>query len=861
MLSLAATLILFCAGPDNNVEWSGVSHIAWQDRRPLCPVNGEAFSVYFQAYIGDLTAARVSVTTSSQQWIDAHWDHDRGPYAVWRADIPATANPTLSYYIELTDGSDVDYLSVGGVTDNPPVDGGFVLNYSTLSHAPYGATPTSGGGAVFRVWAPNSTSAWVPGSFNGWSNTAPANQMTKVGSDFIKYFPSAVADRSQYKFFFQPNAKWNSDPRGRSLNAGDNYNTYIENPFRYSWTTSNFSTPAFQDMIVYELHVGTFAGRNDPVGPAAVPSRYQDVTARVAHLVELGVNVVEVMPVTEFPWDYSAGYNPITQWSPEWKYGTPDQFKAMVDTLHANGIAVVTDIVWNHFSSSDNFLWTYDGTQYWFDSPNAAQTPWGSQADFDKPEVRQYFIDSALHWLEEYRVDGFRMDATDFMNQAQAASGWQLMQQFNDQLDRRWVDKISIAEQLPDDAWVTRPTALGGAGFDAQWHDAFVDNLRQEIFDAASGDPEMWRIRDIINGSGQYLQNSQVVHYLESHDEAWPDSGGQRLVRTIDTTAPYDDQWAKGRVKLGQGIVMFAPGIPMILQGSEWLEDTNFGSGSPSGTDRLDWSKKTTYRGIFNYFRDMIAIRKGNPALRANSANNVYHLNEAGNVLAFERTAGANRVVVIANFSNTDYTGYQLGLSQPGTWYELLNSQASGYMGSGVDNPLPLQTVAVARDGFAQSTTLSLGKMALVVLRYNQTPETFLDSDGDAVVNATDNCPNTPNTNQADTNGDGVGDACDCNNNGVVDSADIAAHTSADTNNNGVPDECEVLPIPGDMNCDGTLNNFDIDPFVLALLDPSAYALAYPGCDLSQGDVNDDGALNNFDIDAFVECVLNGACP
>ncbi|QOJ15561.1 MAG: alpha amylase C-terminal domain-containing protein [Planctomycetia bacterium] len=858
MLGTLVGMVLFCAGPDNNVEWDGLSHVPWQDRRPLCPVGGETFAVRFQALTGDLTSARVHVTTgASSGWHSAAVVAQRGPYEIWQAQVPATGSSTLSYYIEVSDGSATAYISSGGITGSTPTDGGYALNFTTLSHAPIGATPTSGGGAVFKVWAPNSTAAYVPGSFNGWANTAAANQATKVGDYFIKRFASGVPDRAEYKFYFQPGAKWNTDPRARGFNSPNNYNAIIENPFRYNWNVADFQTPAFDELIIYQLHVGTFAGRNDPLGSTPIPARYQDVAARVGHLVELGVNCVHLLPITEFPWDFSAGYNPITAFTPEWKYGAPDQVKALVDTLHANGIAVIADIVWNHFSGSDNFLWNYDGTQFWFDDPSA-QTPWGSQADFDRAEVREYFVDSALHWLEEHRLDGFRMDATDFMNQAQPASGWLLMQQFNDVIDRRFRDKVSIAEQLPDDAWVTRPTALGGAGFDSQWHDVFTDTLRDEIYAAATGDPQMWRIRNIINGSGQYMQNQQVVNYLESHDEAWPSSGGQRMVRTIDTTAPHDDGFARGRVKLGQALVMFAPGIPMFLQGSEWLEDTNFGGGSPGGADRIDWSKKVTYRPIFDFFRDMIAIRRSNPALRANAARNVFHLNESGNVIAFERSAGSNRVIVVANFSNTTFPSYILGLPVAGTWYELLNSQATGYSGDGLDNPQPLQSVAAPRDGFSHSTTIALNRMAILVLRHQQPPDAFLDADGDGVVNATDNCLLVANADQLDSNNDGVGDACDCNANGIVDSVELAGG-APDVNGNGVIDACEGF-LPADMNCDGQVNNFDIDPFVLAVVDPAAYAATYPECNPLNGDVNLDGALNNFDIDPFVECVLFGGC-
>ncbi len=713
-----AVLILFFAPSDNNVEWDGISHVAWQDCRPICPMGGESFQVRFQTYRNDLTTARVMVDDDGPVGYEAAWLEDRGPYAVWGAQIPATSSTTLSYYIELTDGSDTDYYSVNGMSENPPTDGGFVIDYDTLSHAPLGSTQVSGGGTVFKVWAPHPTSAYVAGQFNGWSTTA--NPMTSHGDYFVAYIPNA-SDRQMYKYVFQPGTVWKPDARAKSLNPGNNYNSHIEDAFRYDWESGDFPTPAFEDMIIYELHVGTFAGRNDPVASGSIPATYRDVAAHVDHFVELGINVVELMPITEFPWDFSAGYNPVSQWAPEWKYGDPDDLKYMIDVLHANGIAVMLDVVWNHFSPTDNYLWYYDGSQIYFDDP-AVDTPWGAQADFDNPEVRSYLLDSALYWLEEFRVDGFRMDATDFMNMYQG-SGWGLMQSFNDSIDNRWINKIAIAEQLPNDSWVTRPTHLGGAGFDSQWHDAFTDNLRQEIIDCAYGNPEMWKIRDIICGGGTYLNGRYVMNYLELHDEIWPSSGGQRLVKTIDPTYPHDDIYAKGRIKLAQGLVFFSPGIPMIHQGSEWLEYTGFGAGNPSGDDRINWALKTVYAPIFEYFRDAIAVRKNNGALRADAEVNVFHVNDGGNVIAFHRWDYAgNDVVVVANFSDTDHTTYQLGLPQNGTWYELLNSQAGEYDGNGLGNGDSVETTGGAYDGFAQSAFLTIPQMGLLVFRYNDPP-------------------------------------------------------------------------------------------------------------------------------------------
>ncbi|MFH1681418.1 MAG: alpha-amylase family glycosyl hydrolase, partial [Candidatus Eisenbacteria bacterium] len=696
------------AGPDGNVEWTGISHIPLLDRTPLCPLSGQPFAVRLQSWANDLTSVRVRVDGGGVTFVDAARIGNRGPYDVWETQVPAPAASAIEFVFELNDGADTDYLGPDGVSNDLPATA-FVMDFTTLTHATYGASPAEGGGVVFRVWSPNRTVCHVRGEFNGWSLS---DSMNRVGEDFILHVPAA-ADRDMYKYCFE-NTHWNTDARARALNPGDNYNAFVEDPARYNWQVEDFDVPDFEEMVVYQLHVGTFAGLNDPWGPAPFPAKYVNVAERADHLAELGINVVQLCPITEFPWDYSAGYNPVTQWAPESYYGDPDDVRAMVDALHARGIAVIHDIVWNHFSHSDTFLWYYDGTQYYFDNP-VIETPWGSQADFDRDGVRRWFIDSAHMWLGEYRMDGFRMDATDFMNiYPQDASGWSLMQWLNDEMDRRWIDKINIAEQLPDDSWITRPTHLGGAGFDAQYYDHFTDRLREEIIDAATGNPEMWVIADILDGGGEYLWGRYAMNYLELHDEAWPSSGGQRMVKTIDTTSPHDDAWAKGRVKLAQGIVLTAPGIPAILQGTEWLEDNDFGT---DAGNRIDWSHKTAYAGIFDYFSDVIHLRTSNPALRADAGINIFHVNDGSNVIAFHRTNySGDDVVVVANFSNTDFGNYRIGVPIGGDWTEAVNSQDSEYMGEGTINPGTIASDAIAADGFPQSVEIALSKMALVIL-------------------------------------------------------------------------------------------------------------------------------------------------
>ena len=437
----------------------------------------------------------------------------------------------------------------------------------------------------------------------------------------------------------------------------------------------------------------------------------------MARLRDLGVNAVQLTPVPESDGDVTAGYNPVAQFAPKWKYGAPADFKYLVDQLHRNGIAVLMDIVWNHFSVNGNFLWQYDNsTQDWFESPDFS-TPWGSQAAFGKSAVADYYVASAMHWLEEYHVDGFRMDATSAMNTgSHAASGWQLMQRFNQSIAQRYQGRITIAEQLPNDAAVTAPVSGGGAGFSAQYHMKFRDNVRGAVFAAASNSSDMTSVRDALLGSGPTIQGTSALNYVQLHDEAW--NGSHRMTQLIDTTVPYDDIYARGRTRLAEGLVLTSQGMPAFLMGDEWLESIDFGADTPY---RIDWSKKTTYATTFQFYKRLIDLRRHLPALRASSSTYVSRADNTNHVIAFRRMDGAgNAVMVVANFNTNALANVRIGVPLSGTWTELVNSQDPQYAGSGpVNGGALLADGSNPADGFNQSVVLQLPAMSLLILAPN----------------------------------------------------------------------------------------------------------------------------------------------
>lgn len=729
-VSVAALTGAAAGQHDNTIQWQGVSHMPDHDRSPRVPMNGESFSVRFQTFRGDVTSARVRSESPSVAFTPAAIIEQRGPYDIWQAVVPATTGSIQRYVIEITDGTDTDYLSALGMTDTLVVSGQFSASFSTLEHAPVGATPVAGG-TVFKVWSPSRSTCHVRGQFNNWGLTNP---MTKVGEHFIAFVPGAQAGQ-MYKYFFN-NSVWNSDPRAAALVPTDSYNSVIVDHDAYVWQERGFSARPVEELVIYQLHVGTFAGRNDPMGTTPNPSRYIDVAARAGHLAELGVNAVMVNPIHEFPGDFSGGYNSVNPYAIESKLGTPAQFKQMVDALHAEGIAVILDVVWNHVSGGDNYLWNFDGTQLYFDSPHV-DTPWGAQADLDKAGVFDFYIDSVEYMLTEYRLDGFRVDATMFLTDSGLTPQWGPGQAFirgmNDLVDNRHVDKHTIAEIYIDSRWVTDPTSVG-LGFTAQYQNEFKEAVRSAVFGAAFGGVNMQRVADVLDGQGFGVSGQSVFNYFELHDDAWPLNGHQRAVTQIDTTAPNDDDFARGRTIIGNTLTLLSRGVPAILQGTEWLENDGWEA------SRLDWSHKTTYRGIVDFYRDLIALRTTEPALYANSPLWAYHVNEGLDVLAFERyREDGGSFVVAVNLANDARNGYRIGIPREGRWEVIINSNDPAYRGLGggtPDGPVAIDTIASGPH--PRSVVLDLPARSVLILQHEPPVQCLADTNGDGVVSGAD---------------------------------------------------------------------------------------------------------------------------
>ncbi len=320
--------------------------------------------------------------------------------------------------------------------------------------------------------------------------------------------------------------------------------------------------------------------------------------------------------------------------------------------------------------------------------------------------------------MSEFRLDGIRVDSTANMRGYcnELGEGWLLMGDLTDAARAINSRAIVIAEELPNTDVVTDSRASGGAGYDAQWCDQFTDTFRAELvkFNSA-GSPDMSNIANAIANTGWGGSYLEAVKYVESHDEVGND---QRIVKIIDSTSASSAR-AKGLAKVAGALTLLSPGIPMFFQGQEFLEDKQFGDGS---ADRIWWGFLGTNGGVRDFFGAAADLRTTRESLRAASGCQVTHVNDGADVVAFQRYDGLGDVTfVIANFSATSFASYNVGIPSTGTWHEILTSDETAYLGSGVSNG-SLAATTPGQDSMPAKLTIQLP--ARSILAFSKTPVT-----------------------------------------------------------------------------------------------------------------------------------------
>ena len=598
-----------------------------------------------------------------------------------------------------------------------------------------GAIPFQGG-VAFRVWAPFATTVAVAGTFNGWSTTA--DPLTHEGGGYWSTDVAGANIGREYKFVlrspFRAGLLWKNDPYARAMTNSVGNGLIAGTDF--VWTHGTYSTPTWNELVIYELHVGSFL-----FDPASRNGRgnFESVIGKLDYLGDLGVNAVQLLPADEFPGDISWGYNPSQVFAIEESYGGPNGLRRLVDAAHNHGIAVIFDVVYNHFGPDDLDLWQFDGWNQngqggiYFYNDWRRHTPWGdTRPDYGRGEVRQFLRDNALRWLEERGCDGLRWDATGWIRNVGGANsdpgsdipdGWSLMQWINTEIRNRQPWKITIAEDMQDNEWLTRSTGAGGAGFCSQWGASFMHHVRDVLIAADDAVRDMHVLHNVIQQrfNGDAFQR---VIYTESHDEvaepgdpAARDRGPARVPELI-WRGKADSVYSQKRSTLGAALVFTSPGIPMIFMGQEFLE-----WGAWSDSRELDWSKAVRFAGIRALYRDLIRLRRNwfatTVGLKGHNVN-VHHINNTDKVIAFHRwDQGGPRddVVIVANMGRRSYPDYHIGLPRGGLWRVRFNGDWQGY-GAAFDGQQSndLWAMQPGRDGMPYEGAVGLGTYSAIIL-------------------------------------------------------------------------------------------------------------------------------------------------
>lgn len=464
----------------------------------------------------------------------------------------------------------------------------------------------------------------------------------------------------------------------------------------FHWQDDDFQLPPKNELVIYELHIGTFGkdACEDQPGTLSAATRQLD------YLKRIGVNCIEVMPVAEFAGDFSWGYNPAHIFAVESSYGGPKALKKFVREAHKRGIGVIMDVVYNHFGPSDLHLWQFDGWSendlggIYFYNDWRAETPWGkTRPDYGRPEVRQFIRDNALMWLEEFHCDGLRFDMTLYIRSvrgdgdpgADLPDGWSLAQWINTEVKEQFPNAVTIAEDLHDSNAITNKPEHGGAGFSAQWDSQFVHPVRDVLIQQHDSDRSLDAIKNtlFVNYNGDPFER---VIYTESHDEV---ANGKARIPSEVMPHETRDWFAQKRSMLGLALVMTTPGVPMVFQGQEFLEDGWFRDTVP-----LDWDKAKELRGLVRLFHDLSLLRLNRSETSrglTGSGVEILHEHHEEKTIAFLRTHSrgtSDNVVVIMNFHRDPRTVH-LKFPAQGKWTLALNSDSSLYSDEFANTPAP----------------------------------------------------------------------------------------------------------------------------------------------------------------------------
>ncbi|MEV0594045.1 1,4-alpha-glucan branching protein GlgB [Nonomuraea cavernae] len=586
-------------------------------------------------------------------------------------------------------------------------------------------------GTAFAVWAPNARGIRVVGDFNHWDGTAyPMRSLGRSG--VWELFIPDLGAGERYKFqILGADGVWRdkADPMARRTEVPPQTASVIEQS-SYTWKDESWLAERREQaaqrapMSIYEVHLGSWR-------PGLSYLELADQLVEYVH--DLGFTHVELLPVAEHPFGGSWGYQVTSYYAPTARFGTPDEFRYLVDRLHEAGIGVLLDWVPAHFPMDDWALARFDGTPlYEHADPARGEHPdWGTYVfDFGRREVRNFLVANALYWLKEFHIDGLRVDAVAsmlYLDYSRREGEWtpnvyggrenldavEFLKEMNSVVYREAPGISTVAEESTAWPGVSRPVHLGGLGFGFKWnmgwmHDTLAYLRHEPVFRQYHHHQMTFSL--IYAYSENYvlpLSHDEVVHGKGSLLGKMPGDEWQRFAQL---RALFAFMWAH-------------PGKQLLFMGGE------FGQGSEWSEERgLDWwvLEFDGHQGVQRLVRDLNRFYRETPALwEQDTVPEGFRWIDAddasGNTFSFVRyAADGSALACVANFSGAPHEDYRLGLPYGGHWQEVVNTDAYDYWGSGVGNLGGVEAVEQGCHGLPYSTTLRVPPLGAVWLYQDQ---------------------------------------------------------------------------------------------------------------------------------------------
>ncbi|MEX1056994.1 MAG: 1,4-alpha-glucan branching protein GlgB, partial [Natronospirillum sp.] len=589
-------------------------------------------------------------------------------------------------------------------------------------------------GVRFAVYAPNARAVSVIGNFNEWDGRR--HPMMSHPDGIWRLFIPELTVGAEYKFELKNQQgdllPHKQDPYGAWHEQYPSFHSVVWDHDSYTWNDDAWLTKKVPDlrrtpMSIYELHAGSWRMHED-----GSPLTYRELAAAlIPYILDMGYTHLELMPISEYPFDGSWGYQPVGLFAPTSRFGDPDDFKYFVDQCHQAGIGVIVDWVPAHFPADTHGLARFDGTPlYEYEDPQRGWHPdWNSYIyDYGRTTVTDFLISSAMVWLDRFHVDGIRVDAVAsllYLDYSREEGEWipnvdggnqnyeaiAFVKRFNESVYGQFPNRFTIAEESTSFPGVSRPTFMGGLGFGFKWNMGWMHDTLEYV----QKDPiyRQYHHGD-LTFSMIYAFDENFVLPL-SHDEVVHGKG------TILDRMPGDEWQQMANLRNYYAFMYTHPGKKLNFMGNELGVTQEWNHQKPLDWWLLDYPR---HKGCQQLVKDLNHLYRSEPALHVldhepSGFRWINHDDGSSSVLSYCRFADdpADLLVVVSNFTPTPHQNYRVGVPEAGHYEVILNTDSEFYWGSNFDMGQDFHTQPQGCDGLPYSLDVRLPPLATIILK------------------------------------------------------------------------------------------------------------------------------------------------